>query len=699
MVSIIFSVIAAPVLEISNGDLTCTNGEYYSWSINGEYMYKLYLPLNGNTMDYSGYNNNLETDYNQVYVDGVGVTGGALVYDQSEDYAYIKDSDLFDFFNTFSVEAWIFLEDKNYSTNERMILSKMKGTHDVGQFSFGVSDQDTLMVRLWDENGKMQAFYSGVQIPLEQWVHVAVVYDNGDSLKFYKNGVMEQELTNGYDINNQLKDLYVHTLFNQEYDNDAIYVGNWQGGAEFNFLGRIDNIIVYDGVLSDNLLLKHANQFYDVITEDMTMHGQNWKCYSGGVGSNEHFLDNLPILTNIELKGNSDADNLICDATGIIDQDNDSIQEIYNFFKNGQGLMVLNTPLEDLKAQDYSGYQNNGVVYNGELVNDRNGFEAVSFSETSYIKIEDDASLDLTKYFTIEAWVKLGAKSHYLERMITSKWDSTDRIGQYTFGVAEANTLMVRLMDTNGIYSAYYSGVNIPLDQWTHVAIVYDSGKLKFYKNGVMEQEIVTNVTDIYNQEYNNDDLYLGNWVYFEDGFNFVGALDDIKIYNLALTDEDMQNHYNNNYNQVSDALTSNGDSWVCSVDLYDGFGSNNYVSENILIGSNTQSVSLLSTNSDNSNSNSLDTSNDGAEDWTFASNEETTIINENDDTAVKELLKEEVVDSGKETQVQNSNEDMEGITAATIGANGKWSFGVFIVLIIILVGMFGYLLFIKYKN
>lgn len=697
----VLGVFAAPVLQVSNGDLTCTNGDSYSWSIDGEYMYKLYLPLNGDTKDYSGYNNNLETHHRQVYVDGVGVTGGALVYDEPEDYAFVQDSDLFDFYNTFTLEAWIYLEDKNYSTNERMILSKMKGTEDVGQFSFGVSDQDTLMARLWDENGKLQVFYSGVQIPLGEWVHVAVVYDNGNSLKFYKNGVMAEELKQGHDINDQVSDIYVHTLFNKEYDNDAIYVGNWQGGAQFNFLGRIDNILVYDGVLTDSMIMKHANQFYDVITKDMTVHGQNWRCYSNGEGSNEYFLDGLPTLTNLVITGSSDGDDLLCDASGIIDGDGDNVQEIYNFFKNGQGIMVLNTPLEDLKAEDYSTYENNGIVYSGELTTDRNGFDAIKFGEKSYVKIEDDNSLDLSKDFTIEAWVNLGAKPQtYYERMIVSKWDSTDKLGQYTLGIAEANTLMVRLMDTDGKYSAYYSGVSVPLDQWTLVAVTFKDGKLKFYKDGVMVQEITTNVTDIYNQEYENDDLYLGNWVHFEDGFNFVGSLDDIKIYNLALTDEDLLNHFNGKYDIISDGLTSSGDSWTCSVDLFDGFGSNNYGSGSTQIGSSPVITLSTSSSSGGSSSSSSSSSSSGSTDWWVPTGEEVITSQVKSEKVVQEEITRE--EEGFNVNYQDPHPYKGGLiggTTAAIGSNGKWSFGVFLTLVVILVGMFGYIVFAKYRN
>ena len=539
---LIFGVEAVPVLEtLEDGSLVCNGGSVYSWNVNNKPFYALYLPLNQDTNDYSGNNNNL-IDENNIWLSDCELDNGCLSYDNIQDVAYINDDNSLDFNNEFSAEAWVYLNDKSYSENERIIVSKMTGTVGEGQYTFGVSDEDTLMARLWNESGDFNAYYSGVDIPLQQWVHVAVVFKN-NKLYFYKNGAFGQEL-----------ETTVTNIYNSEYENDGVYVGNWWNLADFNFLGRIDNLILYDRAVTDSLLLKHANKEYNIIPFDMINKGDEWIC-SAPEESNLIITGNsLPTgNVNLNLIGN----DLICEVTNINDPDGDQVQVIYNWIMNDNGIMVLNTPLEDLSAVDYSGYNNNGLVYNSERVEDKNGNEAINFSTESYIEIEDDNSLDLKNNFTIEAWVKLAEKDIFYERIIVSKWDTTSTTGQYTVGIAEADTLMVRLMDENKVYSAYYSGVSIPINEWTYVVVTLNNGNLDFYRNGELIQTIPTNVTNLYNEEYEHDNLFIGNWWNFVGGFNFVGSLDDVKIYNKVLTLADIRNHYLNNYNRLNNENNS----------------------------------------------------------------------------------------------------------------------------------------------
>ena len=126
--------------------------------------------------------------------------------------------------------------------------------------------------------------------------------------------------------------------------------------------------------------------------------GDEWIC-SAPEESNLIITGNsLPTgNVNLNLIGN----DLICEVTNINDPDGDQVQVIYNWIMNDNGIMVLNTPLEDLSAVDYSGYNNNGLVYNSERVEDKNGNEAINFSTESYIEIEDDNSLDLKNNFIL----------------------------------------------------------------------------------------------------------------------------------------------------------------------------------------------------------------------------------------------------------------------------------------------------------
>ncbi|MFW0837853.1 MAG: DUF2341 domain-containing protein [Candidatus Komeilibacteria bacterium] len=74
---------------------------------------------------------------------------------------------------------------------------------------------------------------------------------------------------------------------------------------------------------------------------------------------------------------------------------------------------------------------------------------------------------------------------------------------------------------------------------WNHYLVTYDNGSIKIYKNGVLENSAT--VTD--------ESATISSWDIGRrsnsDGYHFNGSLDDIRIYNYALTDKQVKEVYN----------------------------------------------------------------------------------------------------------------------------------------------------------
>ena len=85
-----------------------------------------------------------------------------------------------------------------------------------------------------------------------------------------------------------------------------------------------------------------------------------------------------------------------------------------------------------------------------------------------------------------------------------------------------------------------YPVIPFQVNQWKHLTLTYDGTNLKQFVNGVL---ISTKAVSNSFTATNANDLYIGKmgcWSYFFNGF-----LDDLRIYNRALSNTEVQGVYN----------------------------------------------------------------------------------------------------------------------------------------------------------
>jgi hypothetical protein len=206
-------------------------------------------------------------------------------------------------------------------------------------------------------------------------------------------------------------------------------------------------------------------------------------------------------------------------------------------------------------ANDESGNGNNGTVNGATLTEDRFGKQqsAYSFNGISdYIEIVDDSTLDLTNQYSLAAWINIPDYSLNIQsepmRTVLSK-PRPGGGGGYSLRALEGISF------NGGNALAYVSGWNneltngglasldtIPLYNWTYIAFTYDGETAKLYKNGQLNNQLTTAFMLL-----NSDiSLFFGKeFVSNNSGSRwFKGSLDDIGIWNRALTAEEVQELY-----------------------------------------------------------------------------------------------------------------------------------------------------------
>lgn len=182
-------------------------------------------------------------------------------------------------------------------------------------------------------------------------------------------------------------------------------------------------------------------------------------------------------------------------------------------FNEGQGLV----------ATDLSG-SNHGTIAGGHSWTAGRYGNALSLDGvTGKVTVPDATALDFTTGFTLEAWV-------YPTSALTG-WKAII-VKEYVYYLY-ANNGGTNKMFCGAVIGGQPRGLNsstpIPIGVWTHLAMTYDGAVFSLYVNGVLASNMSVTGT----VATTNNNLWVGASNY---GEYFPGRLDDIRIYNAALT-------------------------------------------------------------------------------------------------------------------------------------------------------------------
>jgi hypothetical protein len=206
-------------------------------------------------------------------------------------------------------------------------------------------------------------------------------------------------------------------------------------------------------------------------------------------------------------------------------------------------------------AYDSSGKINNGTLINNPTRVDGKLGKALSFDGINdYIEIASSPSLNsITTQITILAWVKTDFAQRgtiidnwFYDRTVTPQIGERAYVftalsgadaGKFDFGLSPQG-------DGSGLIWLT-SNTAVPSNQWTHVAFVSNGTITAIYLNGNLDAS-----TSAPNQIHvSNRPIHIGAWNAKEVGYPefstfFNGVLDEVKIYNRALSAEEILADY-----------------------------------------------------------------------------------------------------------------------------------------------------------
>ncbi len=256
----------------------------------------------------------------------------------------------------------------------------------------------------------------------------------------------------------------------------------------------------------------------------------HWSSLYGNVSGNGSTIN----WTAPNTPGNYYVDCIVDDGKG--GTATDSIElEVRDFSIVQTGQLVAFYPFNG-NANDASGNNNNGIISSAVLTSDRFGnpnsayyFNGISSS----IQVPSDSSLNFQNSITINFWMKCPSFLNKEEYPISQgSYNSRLKISI----LQTYHNLRWTIKTTKGIIDLD-SETKLTQDSLYNVTVLYSGSDIEIYLNGNLDafsswsgQLLQTNIA-----------LTFGSMLPTDNNYNFIGTLDDIRIYNYALSVSDIE--------------------------------------------------------------------------------------------------------------------------------------------------------------
>jgi len=473
-----------------------------------------HYPFNGNANDASTNSNDGTVNGATLTTDRFGNSNSAYSFDGVDDFIEVPHSPSTTFSNEISISFWLSIPDSSLNSSglrERQAIGKQV-SQTVSGLGFEVVDATppaSAGPQFYLQGG---ASYTQMEnLEFNTWNHLVGTY-NGEILKLFRGGVLVG-LDSGYFDLSTLK--------------ESLFFGK-EGAKGLFFKGEIDDIRIYNQAITS----EEVSSLYNEGVCYKTVQDTNYITVYDTVTTNVTVYDTVTTQINSSIP-----------TSGLVAH--------YPF--NGN-------------ANDESGNSNNGIVTGATLTTDRlgNANSAYNFDGIDdYIRIPHDSSLDFSEggVMSVSFWVYMDSlpedsKEYQLLMKVTGGGNTTEG---YQASIFSNGTYVLR--GKNGSGSNWVGNTNtsdLGVNDEYHVVSIIDGQKSKNYINGIFISETTTTNSSIGS---NTEDLIFGwnNWLSNATSVAFKGKLDDIRIYNKAITQEEVSSLYNEGacYKTVYDTVTT----------------------------------------------------------------------------------------------------------------------------------------------
>jgi RHS repeat-associated protein len=181
-------------------------------------------------------------------------------------------------------------------------------------------------------------------------------------------------------------------------------------------------------------------------------------------------------------------------------------------------------------AADSSSSNNTGTLASGAAWNAGQSGSAVNLDGADdYVQVGAPSSLVMTSAASFSAWIYptgAGSDATYGGTIVSKE-------GEYLLVRFPNGSIRWAFANTTPGWAFIDTGATAPLNQWTHVAVTYDSGVVKTYINGTLANTY-NGAGSIGDANTSQNDFRIGGRQNISEYFQ--GRIDEVRVYNRALS-------------------------------------------------------------------------------------------------------------------------------------------------------------------
>jgi len=194
------------------------------------------------------------------------------------------------------------------------------------------------------------------------------------------------------------------------------------------------------------------------------------------------------------------------------------------------------------QAKTYDPSELDGTIYGADLAMEGGrwlGKDTLEFDGVSdYVQTKSSSAFNITNQITLEAWVYKKGDGSGSPRVIAGYLTDRSELWVYNSG-----QVLFTIDGTGGGEVYITSSTNLNGNQWYYIVGTFDSSlasnQYKIYINGVRD-----NQKDFSGNTKTPVEYYLIGALNSVGSANFNGLIDEVAIYNKALTAEEIKQHY-----------------------------------------------------------------------------------------------------------------------------------------------------------